>query len=377
MAKTKQKFSRDIRKPIKPPAFNFPAVSVIIPLYNSERYIGDALNSLLAQTFQNFEVIVVDDCSTDSSCAVVENYAERFGGRLKLAHTKRNSGSAGIPRNKGMEFSRGEYIYFLDSDDSITPTAFEELYSLAKEYDADVVFCEKYFETDSNGTNVRLVSKQGGSLVDSPVFQSEDFKERVKDILHRDIWGTPWSKFTRRNILIENELRFPNLRPCEDYLWTLNLFFSLRKFLRVPNAVYVWRQTKNSITRSQKTAKQNVTFWLNPVILGLKWLDEKLIGIEFFKNNLAYRYAVLEFVLKKMFNLCLNDRFKLPSFEIYDEILQDFGEVLGKQDVLVSVLFSWANALQINNIMTTQKFNQFASQAQRRIAELEAALKAK
>ncbi len=58
----------------------YPAISVIIPLYNAERYVADCLNSLLAQTFQNFEVIIVDDCSTDSSCAVVESFVERFGG---------------------------------------------------------------------------------------------------------------------------------------------------------------------------------------------------------------------------------------------------------------------------------------------------------
>ena len=96
MAKTKQKFSRDARKPNKPPAFKCPAISVIIPLYNAERYIGETLDSLLAQTFQDFELIVVDDCSTDSSCAVVENYAERFGGRLKLTRMQKKSGSREI-----------------------------------------------------------------------------------------------------------------------------------------------------------------------------------------------------------------------------------------------------------------------------------------
>ena len=110
----------------------FPEVSVIVPLYNAEKYIAECLESLLAQTFKNFEVIVVDDCSTDSSCAIVESYRERFGGRLTLSHTKKNSGNPAVPRNKGLMLSRGEYIYHVDNDDVIIQTALEEMYSLAK-----------------------------------------------------------------------------------------------------------------------------------------------------------------------------------------------------------------------------------------------------
>ena len=69
-----------------------PAISVIIPLYNAARYVADCLNSLFAQTFTDFEVIVVDDCSTDSSCAIVESYAPKFGGRLTLTHLEKKFG---------------------------------------------------------------------------------------------------------------------------------------------------------------------------------------------------------------------------------------------------------------------------------------------
>ena len=86
-------------------------VSVIIPMFNEEKYIGECLESILAQTFKDFELIVVNDCSTDSSVEVVESYAEKFGGRLKLFSTEKNSGSGAVPRNKGLNFSCGEYIF--------------------------------------------------------------------------------------------------------------------------------------------------------------------------------------------------------------------------------------------------------------------------
>ena len=78
-----------------------PAVSAIIAMYNTEKYIGECLDSLLAQTFTNFEVIVVDDCSTDSSPAIVASYLPKFGGRLKVLRLKKNSGNNGIPNNTG------------------------------------------------------------------------------------------------------------------------------------------------------------------------------------------------------------------------------------------------------------------------------------
>ena len=70
-------------------------------MYNAEKYIGACLDSILAQTFKNFELIVVDDCSTDSSCTIVDSYTKKFGGRLKLVHTEENSGGCAVPRNVG------------------------------------------------------------------------------------------------------------------------------------------------------------------------------------------------------------------------------------------------------------------------------------
>ena len=114
---------------------NSPAVSVIIPMYNAENYISDCLDSILNQTFKDFEVIVVNDCSLDNSGAIAESYLEKFGGRLKIYDNKKNLG-AGSTRNKGLTLSRGDYIFFIDSDDFITPTALEEMILLMKNYNA-------------------------------------------------------------------------------------------------------------------------------------------------------------------------------------------------------------------------------------------------
>ena len=123
-----------------------PSISVIIPLYNAEKYIGECLDSILAQTFDDYEIIVVDDCSTDDSCKIVENYMNGEGQyKIQLVKLSENSGMPSTPRNRGLKISRGEYLFFMDNDDAVTDTAFEELYNVAKKFDADVVHCQKFF----------------------------------------------------------------------------------------------------------------------------------------------------------------------------------------------------------------------------------------
>ena len=124
---------------------NFPKVSVIIPVYNVEKYLAVCLESLLIQTFTDFEVIVVDDCSTDNSLAIAESYLERFGGRLKIFSLEENTGSGAVPRNVGLEVASGKYVYFVDDDDLLIDIALDTLFNYTEEYQAQVVYMEKFF----------------------------------------------------------------------------------------------------------------------------------------------------------------------------------------------------------------------------------------
>lgn len=353
----------------------YSAVSVIIPLYNAEKYIAECLESVLTQTFSNFEVIVVDDCSTDNSVQIVKNYIPRFGGRLTLLHTEKNSGGGSVPRNKGLNFSRGEYVFFLDSDDVLSGTALEEMYSLAKDFEADVVYCEKNYEAEAEGGNLRLVTHQRGTLVERPTFAPEELSKRVEDLMQRDIWGSPWSKFVRRNFLIENDITFPNIFPCEDYFWTLHLLFTAKKFLRTPSAVYFWRQTESSAIRGKKTVQQKVNLWLPPVILGLKELDDMLERIEFFKDNSIYRHAVVDFVVKKMFSMSFQACMEVAPFAVYRAIKKEFGADLGEYDVLIPALCTALNTQQKITVMNQRNYNKFIADSKKRIAELNREIK--
>ena len=362
-------------------------------MYNTEKYIGECLDSILIQTFTNFEVLVVDDCSTDNSVAIVESYIPKFGGRLTLTHLDSNTGSGAMPRNKGMMLSRGEYLSFMDSDDMFTTTALEELYTLAKDYDADVVYCEKYYKINDDGTDFHIEAdtNQNGVLVDKPTFETADMAERVKRILQRKYRVPQWRKIVRRSLIFEHEIFFPWCVISEDDIWTYGLVFHAKKFLRVSNAVYIYRKSENSVGRKKRTPQQTVTFWTNPVIRGIKVLDKLMSKHEFFQKNPQYRYAVLEKFVQVRINCFFLDSFQLSPVTVYETIKQEFGDKLGEQDVLVSALCTVINTQQKMFVANQQKFNEFAAQAQEqvkkfnefaaqaqaRIAELEAQLKTK
>ena len=321
-----------------PPASPFPAVSVIIPLYNAEKYIGECLDSLFVQTFQDFELIIVDDCSTDSSCKIVESYMPRFNGRLKLYHTEKNFGSGAIARNVGLSHAVGEYVFNMDNDDMITKTALEEMYTFAKEYDADVVYCEKYYEANDRGKNIRIKVWQTGDLVDKPTLETEDLRKRVQSIIDDRYWVVPWSKMVRRKFVVDNEIFFPPLNISDDNIWNQGLVFYSKTFLRVPNTVYIYRLTPSSIMRVKKSPEVLLKFWLRPVLLGLKALDNLMSKHEFFKTNPDCRYAILKKFVNVRFKGISGSISRLSEDVVYKILQDEFGKNFGEYDVLISAL---------------------------------------
>ena len=121
-------------------------VSVIIPVYKAEKYLNRCLDSLLAQTFENWNAICIDDGSPDNSGAILDSYADKDD-RFIVVH-KKNAGVSAA-RNDGIKKADGEYIFFMDADDWIDLDMFEKMYRKAKEFDADVVFCNRMYNNDS------------------------------------------------------------------------------------------------------------------------------------------------------------------------------------------------------------------------------------
>ena len=320
------------------------AVSVIISLYNYEKYVGECLDSLLAQTFTDFEVLVVDDCSTDSSYAIAESYAEKFGGRLKLTKTETNSGGGGEPRNLGFSLANGEYVFFMDADDALIPTALEEFYALAKNNYADVVYCEKYFTSEGVGQKfkdnmcIADIKCQYPPFVDKPTFETLDMAKRINRAVVFRYWVTAWLRFVRRDLLIENNIKFLSLIGSNDVGWSYQVMFCSRRFLRVPNVFYIRRVHDESVSFRKREVPEYVHKWMDRTIRSLKYMDDFMGKFAFFREHRDYRYKVLNHFVASDFTCIMDECQNLKPFEVAEIFRQKFGDYLGEHDVLVSCL---------------------------------------
>lgn len=337
-------------------ANEIPAVSVIIPMYNVEKYIAETLNSVLGQTLKNFELIVVDDCSTDKSCEIVESFIPKFDGRLKLIHMKKNSGGPSLPRNKGLEFSRGKYVFFMDNDDVILVNALENFFKIAEQTQADILYCKKYLTSMGVGKNFVKSSMLVGNIKDVTVnLVTEDLNWRLQ------AWGKnffevyPWLKFVRRDFLIENEIKFLPVVQ-EDSYWTFELLCLAKKIILVPHLFYIYRRYQ------EQTSMEAFDFNLNAkgvhkkidrIINGLKHVDEFMGGLEFFQKNPAYRYAVVNHIMLQNMSWMLNSYGRFSPMQIYEKIVEALKNEAGNFDVLISCLM--INSMNMVRILSGKK----------------------
>ena len=208
-----------------------PKISVIVPVYKAEAYLHRCVDSLLAQTFQNFEILLIDDGSPDRSGEICDEYARKES-RVRVFH--KVNGGVSSARQYGMDHAQGEYTIHADPDDWVEPTMLEELYQKAKEEDADMVICDFYEESKRKTIYLR----QQPTSLDSRVVLCNLFQQ-----LH----GSCCNKLVKRSCNSENDIRFPNgLNFCEDlYINTCLLAESIKKVAYLPKAFYHYDRTIN------------------------------------------------------------------------------------------------------------------------------------
>ena len=279
-----------------------PLVSVVIPMYNSAKFIEQTLESLRYQTLKNFEVIIVDDCSTDNSIEVVENFAPRLfqaGIKVHLLELPKNTGMPGLPRNIGMQFARGKYAEDYQADGVHTDEYFNPWNGEAKFVD-DPAFTDMNAITNSAHFVIRYKSKHHP---DKPTFLTEDLGERVKKYLRGGYYfsGRPYLTLWKRDFLISNQITFPPLRAHEDQIYGINCLFLAEKILRVPNICCIHRERADSISYEQISIEAEIKRDLRIYIDGFDALKKIVDGIDFFAAHPDYRYAILDwFVIGKL-----------------------------------------------------------------------------
>jgi len=188
-------------------------ISIIVPVYNAEKHLKRCIDSILSQTFTDFECILVNDCSTDSTSIICDEYAQKDR-RIKIINNVISNGSS-ISRKIGFENSSGEYIQFIDADDWIESNMLEKLYSTAITGNYDMLCCDWY----NHNLNNEIIYKKMPSV-------SNDFISNIKNIiLLFGLKGAVWNKLIKRTVY-EN-INFPKEGYFEDkYIITQALYFS-------------------------------------------------------------------------------------------------------------------------------------------------------
>lgn len=299
-------------------------ISVIVPVYNAEKYLPDCLESILAQTFSDFELLVVDDASTDSSLTVAENFRARDG-RLKVISLPTNTGNPSVPRNVGLENSHGKYVLFVDNDDLLVNNALETFWNTAENFDADVVYTECGYISDENFQNLTVTALDKNSApVESPTLETFDIGERVEKFLRTGYGWAPWAKFVRRDLLVANKIFFPRVTIAEDVLWSFKVTCAAKNFLRVPTPLYIHRERKTSWSRIQRSPADEVKFWLDPLVKGLAYLDDFMDESKFFAQKPNYRFDVTNFFVKMQVAGMLGALENLSREELYEIVRREF-----------------------------------------------------
>lgn len=223
--------------------------SIIIPVYNVEKYLTKCIESVFMQTYTNYEVIFVDDGSTDSSSVICDNLADNSG-KIRVIHQKNQGLSAA--RNTGIDNAIGEYLIFLDSDDYWDDkNALLEISQIIDEKNVEVVtwslkkYIEDTGEIEAKHKKIPLLYKNG---------KTEIVKALLQNRLYR---ACAWDKAVKRSLITENSLYFKLGDTSEDIEWAAELMICMKAIEILPKDFYVYRQRKGSITKTKSQKNLN------------------------------------------------------------------------------------------------------------------------
>jgi glycosyltransferase involved in cell wall biosynthesis len=252
-----------------------PAISVLVPVYNVEEYIYRGIESIMQQSFSDFEVILVDDGSEDNSPMVCDSYAEKDS-RIKVFH-KQHQG-VGATRECLLSYAKGKYLQFVDVDDWIEPEMLQEMYSCAETTKADIVSCcfDEVFPEKTNTHNL--------------VYEDRD--AFINDVIGNN-WGVLWKHLILRDLVVANDIHFPvGLDGGEDYQFMVKALACASRIACVNKVLYHYnRCNANSIMSSSSLTK--VLNQINATVFVDSFLKKKHLDVKF-KSALDKRKFIVK-----------------------------------------------------------------------------------
>lgn len=230
-------------------------ISIVIPTYNVEKYIQECINSLLKQTFRDFEIICIDDGSTDKTLELLQKY-QLQDNRIKII--KQEHAGAAPARNTGITLAQGEYIQFLDSDDYFEPTMLEDLYNHAIKFNTDITICSAR-KVDEQGHIIESQNPLNPINIDriplNTIFNWKDFPDEIFTIF--DV--APWNKLFKKNLIIDNNLEFQNLTSSNDLSFGLITRVCANKIVAFNKELVNYRfKREGSISKNRAATAINI-----------------------------------------------------------------------------------------------------------------------
>ncbi len=223
-----------------------PKVSIIVAVYNSQQYIGRCIESLVSQTLDDIEILLIDDGSTDSSGEICINYAEKHE---NVFYYKKNNGGAASARNLGMKLAKGKYFCFVDSDDYIDKDSAFLMYTAAERENADIVSCGYFMH---NKKSIREISAQGGT------YKGEEINSRIVELKSKNLIDSPCNKLYLAEFVKKSGIVMPEGEPYEDTDFNLRLLTAEPTVVILDRSFYHYILRMGSATRHYNPEKTEI-----------------------------------------------------------------------------------------------------------------------
>lgn len=290
-----------------------PCISVIVPVYNTEKYLRQCLDSILAQTFKDFELILVDDGSKDGSGQICDEYAEKDN-RINVIH-KQNAGVS-VARNIGIEAAKGSYIMFVDSDDWVDEDILDYLYNNLTQYDVQIITCYNVHEY-INYSNVIKKAFESRRVT--------GVEAKIEMLLGTITEPSPNYKLMQGKII--KQISFPDIKYAEDMFFMYEMFSRVENVLLTSSVKYHYRQRKDSAARTYSEDTTRKLFAMFDILL-----------------NDAEDHDIRQAILYRMTSYCFAICTKCPKI-IYQEL----------QKKMVNILMNM-DSVMVNKNLSRRKF---------------------
>lgn len=292
--------------------------SVLVPVYNVERYLEECLDSLISQSYKNYEIICVNDGSTDSSGVICDEYEKRFPGRIRVIH-KHNEGSF-IARRVGIQSAQGDYLCFVDSDDTVVPNYLERINQIINSHDPDILIF-----------GLIKTNLEGQTLYDNPppvnegLYCSDDFKKIRDVVVSTDRLNSLCTKCVRIDIVDREKdySKYYSVQNGEDLLQSLPLFDKAKTISVIKDCLYCYRTNPDSLTNTKLTTSK-IDSWL----LMYSRLCEYAIKWGYSQEVYSERFGLI--MKSIMSNLAINNGKRLNTYS-KDELSALFNR-MGSED---------------------------------------------